>query len=80
MRGNEPLFERKALLRKLVAKTDILFSESFEADGAAMFKQVCNMVRRLQGPRKSLQFRPRQRLDQDDVPAARDAADHRLHA
>jgi bifunctional non-homologous end joining protein LigD len=33
-----PLLDRKALLRKLVAKTDILFSESFEADGAAMFR------------------------------------------
>jgi bifunctional non-homologous end joining protein LigD len=38
-----PLFERKALLRKMIAKTDILFSESFETDGAAMFKQACNM-------------------------------------
>jgi bifunctional non-homologous end joining protein LigD len=38
-----PLFERKALLRKMVAKTDILFSESFETDGAAMFKQACKM-------------------------------------
>jgi bifunctional non-homologous end joining protein LigD len=38
-----PLFERKALLRKLIAKTDILFSESFEIDGAAMFKQACKM-------------------------------------
>jgi bifunctional non-homologous end joining protein LigD len=38
-----PLSERKALLRKLVAKTDILFSESFETDGAAMFKQACKM-------------------------------------
>jgi bifunctional non-homologous end joining protein LigD len=38
-----PLFERKALLRKLIAKTDVLFSESFETDGAAMFKQACKM-------------------------------------
>jgi bifunctional non-homologous end joining protein LigD len=38
-----PLFERKALLRKLIAKTDILFSESFETDGAAMFKHACKM-------------------------------------
>jgi bifunctional non-homologous end joining protein LigD len=38
-----PLSERKALLHKLVAKTDILFSESFETDGAAMFKQACKM-------------------------------------
>jgi bifunctional non-homologous end joining protein LigD len=38
-----PLFERKASLRKLIAKTDILFSESFETDGAAMFKHACRM-------------------------------------
>jgi bifunctional non-homologous end joining protein LigD len=38
-----PLFERKALLRKLIAKTDVLFSESFEIDGAAMFKQACKL-------------------------------------
>ena len=38
-----PLLERKALLRKLIAKTDILFSESFETDGAAMFKHACKM-------------------------------------
>src|SRR6202021_3444858 len=37
------LLERKALLRKLIAKTDILFSESFELDGAAMFKHACKM-------------------------------------
>src|ERR1700722_5599617 len=38
-----PLFERKTLLRKLIAKTDILFSESFEIDGAAMFKHACKI-------------------------------------
>jgi bifunctional non-homologous end joining protein LigD len=38
-----PLFERKAALRALIAKTDILFSESFETDGAAMYKQACKM-------------------------------------
>jgi bifunctional non-homologous end joining protein LigD len=32
-----PLFERKAQN----GKTDILFSESFETDGAAMFKHAC---------------------------------------
>jgi bifunctional non-homologous end joining protein LigD len=37
------LFERKALLRKTIANTDILFSEGFETDGAAMFKQACRM-------------------------------------
>jgi bifunctional non-homologous end joining protein LigD len=38
-----PLFERKALLSKMIAKTDILFSESFETDGPTMFKQACKM-------------------------------------
>ena len=38
-----PLFERKALLRKMIDKTDILFSESFQTDGAAMFKQACKI-------------------------------------
>jgi bifunctional non-homologous end joining protein LigD len=38
-----PLFERKALLRKMIAETAILFSESFETDGSAMFKQACKM-------------------------------------
>jgi bifunctional non-homologous end joining protein LigD len=38
-----PLFERKAALRSIIAETDILFSESFETQGAAMFKQACKM-------------------------------------
>ena len=36
-----PLFERKALLKKIIAKTDIQFSESFEVDGAEMYKHAC---------------------------------------
>jgi bifunctional non-homologous end joining protein LigD len=36
-----PLIERKALLKKLVEKTDIQFSESFEVDGREMFKHAC---------------------------------------
>jgi len=35
-----PLFERKAALRTLIAKSDILFSDSFEVDGAEMFKSA----------------------------------------
>jgi bifunctional non-homologous end joining protein LigD len=38
-----PLVERKALLRALLKDTGILFSESFETDGAAMFKSACKM-------------------------------------
>jgi bifunctional non-homologous end joining protein LigD len=36
-----PLIERKAHLKKLTANTAIQFSESFEIDGAAMFKHAC---------------------------------------
>jgi bifunctional non-homologous end joining protein LigD len=36
-----PLFERKALLQKIVAETDVQFSESFEVDGAEMYKHAC---------------------------------------
>jgi bifunctional non-homologous end joining protein LigD len=36
-----PLLERKALLQKLIAKTAIQFSESFELDGREMFKHAC---------------------------------------
>jgi bifunctional non-homologous end joining protein LigD len=36
-----PLIERKALLKKLVEKTDVQFSESFEVDGREMFKHAC---------------------------------------
>ena len=36
-----PLFERKALLKKNIAGTDIQFSESFEVDGGEMFKHAC---------------------------------------
>jgi bifunctional non-homologous end joining protein LigD len=36
-----PLLERKAILQKLIAKTAIQFSESFEIDGREMFKHAC---------------------------------------
>src|ERR1700704_1804136 len=36
-----PLIERKAMLKKLIAKTAIQFSESFEIDGREMFKHAC---------------------------------------
>jgi bifunctional non-homologous end joining protein LigD len=36
-----PLSERKALLQKTIAKTDIQFSESFEMDGREMYKHAC---------------------------------------
>jgi bifunctional non-homologous end joining protein LigD len=36
-----PLSERKALLQKTIAKTDIQFSERFEIDGREMYKHAC---------------------------------------
>jgi bifunctional non-homologous end joining protein LigD len=38
-----PLFERKALLKKILAETDVQFSESFEVDGREMFKHACEI-------------------------------------
>jgi hypothetical protein len=37
------LFERRAYLKKLIADTDVQFSESFEIDGPAMFKHACGI-------------------------------------
>jgi bifunctional non-homologous end joining protein LigD len=36
-----PLFERKALLKKIITETDVQFSESFEIDGREMFEHAC---------------------------------------
>jgi bifunctional non-homologous end joining protein LigD len=38
-----PLVEREAHLKKLVAETDIQFSESFEVDGPDMFAHACKV-------------------------------------
>jgi bifunctional non-homologous end joining protein LigD len=38
-----PLFERKALLKKIIAETDVQFSESFGVDGREMFKHACEI-------------------------------------
>ncbi|MGY3607700.1 MULTISPECIES: non-homologous end-joining DNA ligase [unclassified Bradyrhizobium] len=38
-----PLSTRKAALKKLVAGTDVQFSESFEVDGRAMFEHTCKV-------------------------------------
>jgi bifunctional non-homologous end joining protein LigD len=38
-----PLVERKALLKKLIAKTAIQFSESFENDGQELFEHACGI-------------------------------------
>jgi bifunctional non-homologous end joining protein LigD len=38
-----PLIERKAHLKKLIAKTPIQFSESFEVDGREMYQHACSV-------------------------------------
>jgi bifunctional non-homologous end joining protein LigD len=38
-----PLMQRKALLKNLIAKTAIQYSESFEVDGPEMFKHACSI-------------------------------------
>jgi bifunctional non-homologous end joining protein LigD len=38
-----PLIERKAHLKKLIANTDIQFSESFEVDGPELYKHACSV-------------------------------------
>jgi bifunctional non-homologous end joining protein LigD len=38
-----PLFERKAVLKKIIADTDVQFSESFEIDGRETYKQACKI-------------------------------------
>lgn len=38
-----PLSDRKAALAAIIKKSDILFSESFETDGAELFKHACAM-------------------------------------
>lgn len=39
----EPLFRRKAELKKIIAGTDVQFSESFEIDGKDMFAHACKV-------------------------------------
>src|SRR5258708_17575790 len=38
-----PLHERKAVLKKIIADTDVQFSESFEVDGREMFAHACEI-------------------------------------
>jgi bifunctional non-homologous end joining protein LigD len=38
-----PLIERKAHLKRLIEKTDIQFSESFEVDGREMYAHACSV-------------------------------------
>jgi bifunctional non-homologous end joining protein LigD len=54
-----PLEERKSHLKKLIAKTTIQFSESFDVDGPEMYQHACS-VGLEEGPRQPLSLRPRQ--------------------
>nr|WP_246562918.1 non-homologous end-joining DNA ligase [Bradyrhizobium liaoningense] len=36
-----PLLERKAVLKELIAKTQIAYSEHFDVDGAVLYRRVC---------------------------------------
>ena len=61
-----PLSERKALLQKTIAKTDIQFSESFEIDGREMYKHACKGG--LEGsPRQPVRIGSSQRLGENDL-------------
>ena len=77
-----PLAQRKAELKKIIAGTDIQFSESFEIEGHAMFAHACKVG--LEGVvskvRDSVYPTAQQRLGQEDLRAARDADDRRLRA
>ena len=58
-----PLFERKALLKKIIADAEVPFSRSFEVDGPRMFRarlQGRSGRRRLKSTRQPLHFRPHQ--------------------
>jgi bifunctional non-homologous end joining protein LigD len=39
----EPLVRRTAELKKIIAGTDVQFSESFDIDGQAMFEHACKV-------------------------------------
>jgi hypothetical protein len=49
-----PLIERKALLKKLIEKTAIQFSESFEVGGPKKFKHACGIALRASSPRSGI--------------------------
>ena len=78
-----PLLQRKAELKKIIAGTDVQFSESFEIEGQDMFAHACKVGlggRGLKGSRQRVRQRPRQQLGQEDLRAAGDPDDRRLRA
>jgi bifunctional non-homologous end joining protein LigD len=48
-----PLVERKAALKKLIAKTPIQYSESFDLEGTEMFKHACKTGLRVSSQRSA---------------------------
>jgi bifunctional non-homologous end joining protein LigD len=73
-----PLAERKMHLKKLIAKTAIQFSESFEVDGPESLQArllARARRRRVEGARQPLQLRPGKRLGEEDLRPTRDV-DH----
>jgi bifunctional non-homologous end joining protein LigD len=72
-----PLFERKALLKKIIGKTDIQFSEGFEVDGGKMYKHACKTG--LEGV-VSISQRRYQRLGQEGMCSTRDLDHRRVRA
>jgi bifunctional non-homologous end joining protein LigD len=77
-----PLHRRKAELKRLIADTDVQFSESFEVDGREMYAHACKvgLRRRVEGRRQPLSFRAQPGLGQENLRPAGDVADRRLCA
>ncbi|MET3966736.1 ATP-dependent DNA ligase [Bradyrhizobium sp. S3.9.1] len=44
-----PLLQRKAALKKIIAGSDVQFSDSFEIDGREMFTHACKVGARRRG-------------------------------
>jgi bifunctional non-homologous end joining protein LigD len=77
-----PLIERKAHLKKLIGKTAIQFSESFEVDGKEMFKHACSIgLEGVVSKVRDSRYAPGRGNDWvKKTCAQRDAADRRLCA
>ncbi|MGY4429943.1 ATP-dependent DNA ligase [Bradyrhizobium sp. F1.13.1] len=73
-----PLFQRKAELKKIIAGTDVQFSESFEIEGREMFAHACKVG--LEGVVSKVRDSTYSSLGQDNLRAARDANHRRLRA
>ena len=48
-----PLFQRKAELKKIIAGTEVQFSESFEVDGPEVYKHACRSASRVWSQRSA---------------------------